>query len=80
MNLPFKEKIRRADRDNTINVYISDEWEDVLQDGVWEQFFTELLIQLTSERDYMRYGKQSLAPFDLQAENIRKVISAMERD
>ena len=40
MNLPFKEKIRRADRDNTINVYISDEWEDVLQDGVWEQFFT----------------------------------------
>ena len=32
MNLPFKEKIRRADRDNTINVYISDEWEDVLQD------------------------------------------------
>jgi phosphoribosylaminoimidazolecarboxamide formyltransferase / IMP cyclohydrolase len=37
MNLPFKEKIRRADRDNTINVYISDEWEDVLQDGVWEQ-------------------------------------------
>ena len=46
----------------------------------WEQFFTELLIQLTSERDYMRYGKQSLAPFYLQAENIRKVISAMERD
>ena len=39
MNLPFKEKIRRADRDNTINVYISDEWEDVLQDGVWEQFY-----------------------------------------
>ena len=46
----------------------------------WEQFFTELLIQLTSERNYMRYGKQSLAPFYLQAENIRKVISAMERD
>ena len=46
----------------------------------WEQFFTELLIQLTSERDYMRYGKQSLAPFYLQAENIQKVISAMESD
>ena len=30
--------------------------------------------------NYMRYGKQSLAPFYLQAENIRKVISAMERD
>ena len=49
MNLPFKEKIRRADRDNTINVYISDEWEDVLQDGVWEQFFTEKPEPLTRE-------------------------------
>ncbi len=46
----------------------------------WEQFFTELLIQLTSERDYMRHGKQTLAPFYLQAENIQKVINAMERD
>ena len=41
MNLPFKKGIRRADRDNTINIYISDEYEDVLQDGVWQQFFTE---------------------------------------
>ena len=49
INLPFKEKIRRADRDNTINVYISDEWEDVLQDGVWEQFFTEKPEPLTRE-------------------------------
>ena len=39
MNLPFKEKIRRADRDNTINVYISDEWEDVLQDPPSSQSF-----------------------------------------
>lgn len=49
MALPFKEKIRRADRDNTINVYISDEWEDVLADGVWEQFFTEKPEPLTRE-------------------------------
>lgn len=41
MNLPFKEDIRRADRDNTIDVYISDEYEDVLRDGTWQQFFTE---------------------------------------
>ena len=41
MNLPFKEGIRRADRDNTINVYISDEWEDVLQDGVWQNFLSQ---------------------------------------
>ena len=38
--LPFKEGIRRADRDNTIDVYISDEYEDVLRDGTWENFFS----------------------------------------
>ncbi|QUB67758.1 phosphoribosylaminoimidazolecarboxamide formyltransferase [Prevotella melaninogenica] len=47
MNLPFKKGIRRADRDNTINIYISDEYEDVLQDGVWQQFFTECPEPLT---------------------------------
>ncbi len=41
MNLPWIEKIRRADRDNTIDVYISDDHEDVLADGIWQQFFTE---------------------------------------
>ena len=41
MNLPFVEKIRRADRDNTIDVYISDDYEDVLAEGTWQQFFTE---------------------------------------
>ena len=49
MNLPFKKGIRRADRDNTINIYISDEYEDVLQDGVWQQFFTECPEPLTRE-------------------------------
>ena len=41
LNLPFKEDIRRPDRYNTIDVYISDDYEDVLADGTWEQFFTE---------------------------------------
>ena len=49
MNLPFKKDIRRADRDNTINIYISDEYEDVLQDGVWQLFFTECPEPLTRE-------------------------------
>ena len=49
MNLPFKKNIRRADRDNTINIYISDEYEDILQDGVWQQFFTECPEPLTRE-------------------------------
>ena len=49
MNLPWVEKIRRADRDNTIDIYISDDYEDVLADGTWQQFFTECPSPLTRE-------------------------------
>ena len=49
MNLPFKKDIRRADRDNTIDVYISDDYMDVLADGIWENFFTEKPEPLTRE-------------------------------
>ena len=49
MNLPFVEKIRRADRDNTIDIYISEDYDDVLADGVWQQFFTEKPEVLTRE-------------------------------
>lgn len=49
MNLPFKDGIRRADRDNTIDVYISDDYEDVLADGVWQNFFKEKPEPLTRE-------------------------------
>ena len=41
LNLPFKPGIRRADRDNTIDVYISEDHDDVLREGTWQQFFTE---------------------------------------
>ena len=47
--LPFKSDIRRADRDNTIDVYIGDEWEDVLREGTWQNFFTEKPEPLTAE-------------------------------
>ena len=47
--LPFREDIRRPDRDNTIDVYISDDYEDVLADGIWEQFFTTKPEPLTKE-------------------------------
>ncbi|MEG0527979.1 MAG: phosphoribosylaminoimidazolecarboxamide formyltransferase, partial [Longicatena sp.] len=40
LSLPFVEGIRRADRDNTIDVYISDDYEDVLAEGTWQNFFT----------------------------------------
>ena len=49
MNLPFKPGIHRADRDNTIDVYISEDHDDVLRDGVWQQFFTEKPAVLTLE-------------------------------
>ena len=49
MNLPFKQDIRRADRDNTIDVYISDDYEDVLADGTWQMFFTEKPEPMTRE-------------------------------
>ena len=47
--LPFKEDIRRPDRDNTIDVYISDDYEDVIGDGNWQQMFTEQPAPLTRE-------------------------------
>ena len=49
MNLPFKPGIHRADRDNTIDVYISEDHDDVLRDGFWQQFFTEKPAVLTLE-------------------------------
>lgn len=49
MNLPFVDKIRRADRDNTIDIYIGEEHDDVLADGAWQQFFKEKPEPLTRE-------------------------------
>lgn len=40
LSLPFKADIRRPDRDNTIDVYLSEDWMDVLTDGIWEQYFS----------------------------------------
>ena len=41
LNLPFSDKITRAERDNAIDVYIGAEYMDVLADGAWERIFTE---------------------------------------
>lgn len=49
LGLKFKEGIRRPDRDNTIDVYISDEYMDVLADGAWENLFAEKPEPFTSE-------------------------------
>ena len=80
MNLPFKEGIRRADRDNTIDVYISDDHDDVLRDGVWQQFFTEKPAILTREekRDWIAQntnvalGSDAFFPFGDNIERAHK--------
>ena len=69
--LPFVENIRRPDRDNTIDVYISDDYMDVLADGVWEQFFTVKPEPLTREErqawlktlDGVSLGSDAFCPF-----------------
>ena len=49
LNLPFVDKIGRPDRDNTIDIYISDEADEVLAEGRWQQFFTTRPEPLTRE-------------------------------
>ncbi len=49
LNLPFKEGIKRADRDNAIDVYIGDDYMDVLADGRWEAVFSEKPAVFTKE-------------------------------
>ena len=49
LGLPFRKDIRRADRDNAIDVYIGEEYEDVLRDGAWEKVFTEKPSVFTAE-------------------------------
>ena len=71
LNLPFKADIRRPDRDNTIDVYISDDYMDVLADGAWQQFFTECPAPLTREEkrawldtlDGVSLGSDAFFPF-----------------
>lgn len=71
MALPFKDSIRRPDRDNTIDVYISEDYEDVLADGIWQQFFTEKPLPLTKEEkaawaaklDGVALGSDAFFPF-----------------
>lgn len=79
-NLPFKENIKRADRDNAIDVYISDEYMDILQDGVWENIFTEKPEILTKEekKDWLSklsgvaLGSDAFFPFGDNIERARK--------
>ncbi|MCQ2514748.1 MAG: phosphoribosylaminoimidazolecarboxamide formyltransferase [Ruminococcus sp.] len=80
MNLPFVDNIRRPDRDNTIDVYISDDYEDVLADGVWEQFFKTKPEPLTKEEkkewlsrfDGVSLGSDAFFPFGDNIERAKR--------
>lgn len=80
LNLPFKKDIRRPDRDNTIDVYISDEYMDILQDGVWENFFTEKPEVFTADEksewlktlNGVSLGSDAFFPFGDNIERARK--------
>ena len=80
LNLPFKEDIRRADRDNTIDIYLSEDYEDVLQDGAWQQFFTEQPSVFTREekQDWIKQqsnvalGSDAFFPFGDNIERAHK--------
>ena len=80
LNLPFRKDIKRPDRDNTIDVYIGEEYEDVLRDGVWEQFFTEKPEPLTvqEKKDWLAQntdvalGSDAFFPFGDNIERAHK--------
>ncbi len=81
MALPFKEGIKRADRDNTIDVYISEEeHDDVLREGTWQNFFTERpeVLTLAEKKEWLKklsgvsLGSDAFFPFGDNIERARK--------
>ena len=81
LSLPFLPGIRRADRDNTIDVYISeDEHDDVLRDGAWQQFFTRLpeVLTLAEKKEWIAQntevslGSDAFFPFGDNIERAHK--------
>lgn len=78
--LQFVENIRRADRDNAIDVYISDEYEDVLADGAWQAVFKMRPAPLTPEEKQtwiatqtgVTVGSDAFFPFGDNVERARK--------
>ncbi|ETP72916.1 AICAR transformylase/IMP cyclohydrolase PurH [Lachnospiraceae bacterium JC7] len=80
LNLPFKDGLRRADRDNVIDVYLSEEYEDVLADGAWQMYFTEQPAPFTrkEQKEYLAtltgtaLGSDAFFPFGDNIERARK--------
>ena len=80
LSLPFKADIRRPDRDNTIDVYLSEDYMDVLADGAWEQFFIEKPAELTQaeKKEWLRtmqgvsLGSDAFFPFGDNIERAKR--------
>ncbi|MDO4975960.1 MAG: phosphoribosylaminoimidazolecarboxamide formyltransferase [Eubacteriales bacterium] len=80
MGLPFKEDVRRADRDNAIDLYMGEEYEDILADGAWERVFTEKPAVFTREEkkawiaqlDNVALGSDAFFPFGDNIERAHK--------
>ena len=80
LGLPFRADIRRPDRDNAIDVYTSDEYDDVLRDGAWQRVFTRQPEVLTAEekkawiaaQSGVTVGSDAFFPFGDNVERARK--------
>lgn len=80
LELPFREDVRRADRDNAIDVYISDESEDILREGEWQRLFTKKPEEFTPEEkkawlkqlDGVSLGSDAFFPFGDNIERAHK--------
>ncbi len=80
LGLPFKDDVRRPDRDNAIDVYIGDEYEDILADGAWQRVFTEKPKVFTKEEKRawiatakdIALGSDAFFPFGDNIERARK--------
>ncbi len=80
LSLPFKDNVGRPDRDNAIDVYISDQSEDVIADGNWERLFTEKPAEFTAQekREYLdsitgvALGSDAFFPFGDNIERARR--------
>lgn len=72
LSLPFLPTVKRPDRDNVIDIYISDDDEDVLADGIWQKFFSEKPEPFTKaeQKEYLAgisgvsVGSDAFFPFD----------------
>ena len=80
LGLPFKDAVGRPDRDNCVDVFLSEDHEDVTADGNWQKFFTEQPVPLTAaeKREYLdsisgvSLGSDAFFPFGDNIERARR--------